>query len=347
MKIIENPQDPDSVFIRVDSSDDLWYLKNIISDGDYVKATTYRRVEKKDDMSRQKETERIPVNVGIRVEKIEFQDFTDNLRMLGVVVNGPEDLLGKHQSMVFGIDDTFTLAKKKWSPEQRKMLKEAIETKFSETLYFLPIDDEGATLFLVRSYGMQNLGRVESHKQGKDFDSTNSDESFLKETAGMVNGVVPENSILIVLGPGFERVHFEKFFSTLNIKKIKIFNYASNRTDEGAVIEFLQSEISKSILKDIRLRKDVTLVNDFLKHLKTDGLATYGFSQVLNAIESGAVDTLLVSETKFRNIDSKDLIEIAEKYNSSIHIVSDSTEQGKILQSFGGYCAILRFSLSN
>ncbi len=344
MKIIEQSQDSKTVFIRIENSDDLWYLKNIISEGDYVRATTFRRQEKKDDMERQKETVRVPVTVGITVEKVEFQDFSNNLRILGVVVGGEEDLIGKHQSMTFGPDDNFTLTKNDWSEEQRKMLKEANRTRFSETLYFLAIDDETTDLFLIRSYGLQSIGHVDSHRQGKDFDVAYSDTPFLTEVAGMINGVVPENSTLVILGPGFERTHFETAFKSTNIHNIKLYNFPANRSDEGAVLEFLQSDASKTLLRDIRIREDITLVSDFLKHIKTDGLATYGYEQVTKAIDSGAVDTLLLSETKFRTEEGKALIKKAEEFRSSIHIVSDSTDQGNILRGFGGYCAILRFN---
>jgi len=344
MKIIEETQDSGSVFIRIESNDDLWYLKNIISEGDYVRATTYRRQEKKEDMERQKETSRIPVTVGIKVEKTEFQEFSNNLRILGVVVDGAEDLIGKHQSMIFSQDDNLVLKKAEWSDEQKKMLKEANRTKFSETLFFLTIDDEGADLFLIRGYGLQNIGHVESHKQGKDFDVGYSDKPFLDEVSNMINRAVPENSILVILGPGFERTRFETVFNQANVRKIKVYNFPANRPDEGAVLEFLQSGASISLLSDIRMRKDITLVNDFLRHLKTDGLATYGYDQISRAIDSGAVDILLISETKFRTEEGKALIKKAEEFKASIHVVSDSTEQGNILRGFGGYCAILRFN---
>jgi peptide subunit release factor 1 (eRF1) len=42
-----------------------------------------------------------------------------------------------------------------------------------------------------------------------------------------------------------------------------------------------------------------------------------------------------------------DLGELAEKSNTRVEIISNQTEEGRQIQSFGGICAILRYAMTS
>ena len=125
--------------------------------------------------------------------------------------------------------------------------------------------------------------------------------------------------------------------------KFRVLTFPATRPDSGAVWEFLNGDESESVLKNLRLSGDARLVESFLKHVKTDSLATYGYDGVRSALEAGAVETLLISEDKFRTKEGRILMDVAHNFATRSHIISSGTEKGKIVEGFGGYCAILRF----
>lgn len=66
-------------------------------------------------------------------------------------------------------------------------------------------------------------------------------------------------------------------------------------SDEAGV-KFLLVK-SADVLKDVQILKDKKIMQKFLSHKSRDtGLVTYGEKEIRRAIESGAVDTLLISE---------------------------------------------------
>lgn len=344
MRILENEKETEFTTIHVDSDDDLWYLRNIIAVGDSVKMSVMRRLEKQLDMTRSKEVQRKPATLTIRVENIEFQEFSGTLRILGIVIAGAEDALNQHQTFAVTPGETFMIVKEQWTSHQKELLEEALENKFSDKFYFVALDDEEAYLISLKSYGLQNIGKIESHKTGKAYATDYSEEKYLKEVYDSLKRMLPETANLIVLGAGFTR---EKFIKSARDSQTKftLVSFPTSRSDEGAVWEFLNSTESDTILENFRLSGDARLVDDFLTRLKTTGEATYGLESVKSAIEKGAVDVLIMSEEKFRTDEGRNLLKVAENYSTKVHIMSLSGEKGTIIKNFGGYCALLRYKL--
>lgn len=344
MRILEGDKEPDFISLHVEADDDLWYLHNIISPGDRVKMTVMRRLEKQQDMTRSKEVPRKPVTLTIIVESVEFQEFSGTLRLLGTVIAGSEDALGQHQSFAVSPGETFMLSKTEWSEQQKKLFDEGVENRFSDRYYFVVIDDETAFIESLKSYGIQSLGKIDSHKTGKHYASDYSEDRYLREVYDSLARMVPEGSSIIVLGGGFTRDKFVQLAKSFQ-SKFTFVTFPTARSDEGAVWEFLNSPESEGILKDFRLSGDTRLVDEFLKRLKTSEEATYGYESVRKAIELGSVEVLIVSEEKFRSDQGRDLLEIADNFGTSVHIISLTGEKGNIVKNFGGYCALLRYKI--
>lgn len=342
MRILESENELDFISLHAESDDDLWYLHNIISPGDRVKMTVMRRLEKQVDMTRSKEVPRKPVSLTIEVESVEFQEFSGTLRVLGTVIMGSEDAIGQHQSFAISPGETFMLSKLRWTEQQKKLFQEGVDNKFSNRYFFVVIDDETAFIQSLKSYGIQSLGKIDSHKTGKHYSSDYSEEKYLREVYDSVARIIPEGSSVIILGSGFTRDKFVQLAKSFQ-SKFNFVTFPTARSDEGAIWEFLNSPESEGILKDFRLSGDSRLVEEFLRRLKTSEEATYGYVDVKKAIEMGAVETLIVSEEKFRTEEGRELLELADDFGTSVHIISLTGEKGNIVKNFGGYCALLRY----
>lgn len=107
---------------------------------------------------------------------------------------------------------------------------------------------------------------------------------------------IPDLNGIIIGGPGFTKAVFaEKGYLTSPLKdKILAVLDTAYAGEEGirALVEK-----SEDILRNQRLVKEKRLVQQFLSELARDtGRVTYGEKQVREALDRGAVDTILISE---------------------------------------------------
>src|SRR6266571_1181018 len=86
MRVLHLDPKTGEIKVRVENADDLWHLHNLVLPGDLVRASTYRREEVKTDKVRPERGEKVRVTLTIRVESVEFQAFSDRLRITGVIV---------------------------------------------------------------------------------------------------------------------------------------------------------------------------------------------------------------------------------------------------------------------
>ena len=327
MKIEE--REKNEIKIRVDNIDDLWYLKMILKPGDYVYGTVYRKEDKGEDMTRAKK-ERRKLRVKIQVERVEFQEFSDRLRIIGKIVGGDENYMGLYQAINVGVGDEISVVKE-WNDEEIQLLKEAVENSERPEIYFLGLEHGLATIAILRSYGIQEIATI--RKRGDE------DEEFFGEVLSALKNVWKDEKPLIILGPGFYKENFVKFAGD------ELKNYIVVQASHGdmrGIHEVLKSSANK-LIERTRIAKEEKLVDALLEEIKKDGLYAYGVEEVKKCLENGAVKILLVSDRKYREYES--LIKLGKETRAEVHIISTSHEKGKILEHLGGIAAILRFKL--
>ncbi len=319
------------VSVQIDNIDDLWYLSNVLSPGDIVFGFVYRKDTQSSDMKRAKKVERKKIRVGIEVKKTEFQEFADRLRILGIIVKGPEDYLGMHQSINIGVGDEISIVKE-WSAEEKKLLEEAVKNAQKPRVYFLALEHGSATLAVLRSYGIQEIANV--RKRGDE------DEEFFGEVLHLLlenwDGKYP----LVIVGPGFYKENFVKFAEN------RLQNYVVAQASHGdmrGIYEVLKSGVLDKLLKENRVAREERLVESLLQEIKKEGLYAYGKNEVERYLNIGAVDKLLVTDRDFKK--HRELMKLAMETGAEVHIISTSHEAGKILQNLGGIAALLRFRM--
>ncbi len=327
MKIEE--KEKNEISVRVDNVDDLWYLKNVIRPGDLVFGTVFRKEQRSSDSLRAKKTARKRMRLGIHVEKVEFQEFADRLRISGVIKAGPEDVLGLHQTINVGVGDEISIVKDSWSREERDLLDEAVKNAEKPQVYFLGLEHGLATIAVLRAYGVQEIASI--RKRGDE------DEEFFGEVLAAIKDIRDENAPLIILGPGFYKENF------VNFAKGELKNFVVMQASHGdmrGVHEVLKSSLHK-ILSDTRMAREEKLVDRLLEEIKKEGLYAYGPKEVEKYLNMGAVETLLVTDRNYRKYEN--LMRLARDTAAEVHIISTAHEKGKILESLGGIAAILRF----
>ncbi|MFH1978589.1 MAG: mRNA surveillance protein pelota [Candidatus Aenigmatarchaeota archaeon] len=336
MRIIFQDQKEGVIKLAADSLDDLWHLSHILEPGDLVTARTLRKTAIKRGTEIELGEKR-PITLTIRVDRTDFHMYTHKLRITGKIVSGPENIQISSFHTI-DADPGITLKiQKKWKTYQLERLKKArIKKPF---LFMCLIDREQADFASMKESGLQWLGSINFKKiKGKE---DNRDDYYRKVMEKLESE--EEYQHIIVAGPGFEKDNVLKFIKEENPElaaKIKT-EYISYIGKNGAQ-ELMKTSINR-ILKDSRVTEETLVVEELLKRIKQEKLVAYNKLDVERAIEMGAIETLIVSQEKLKELD--ELMEKAEKVASRIIIVSSDHESGEKFLGIGGIGALLRYEM--
>lgn len=326
--------------VYVDSMDDLWYLKNVIRCGESVKMLSYRSKEEASDKLREKKSEKVAMVLTISVESIDFHPFSNYLRLRGRITDGPE-ALGEYHTLTVQPGAELTIIKESWSESELTLLREAEESSKRAKLLIVSIDDEEATLAVVRSYGIEKLATISSNRSGKQYaEKSNWQREFFGSVAAEVRRRMEESTKLAVVGPGFIKDSFAEF---LNADRERVI--VESTSDEGmnGVKEAIKKGVLKRAESELRVAEEYELMDELLNMLRKDSALSALGDEVKRALEAGAAEKLLVLDEKLH--DSTELIELARKTGCRVYVISSEHEAGVTLRSFGGVAALLRFKL--
>jgi len=114
MKVIFQDLNHQEIKLMPENLDDIWHLYNIIQKNDLVRALTYRTDEQSTDKIRSKKSTKKRIKLDIRVEEVKFHEFSDRLRIHGIIEEGPQDKGSYHTLNVTSEDmDKITIIKKR------------------------------------------------------------------------------------------------------------------------------------------------------------------------------------------------------------------------------------------
>ena len=137
-----------------------------------------------------------------------------------------------------------------------------------------------------------------------------------------------------------------------NLKK-KIIMATCSSVDKTGINEVLKRPEIKEALKQDRITKEISLVEELLAEISKNNLAVYGLKDTEKAADAGAIKSLLITgsliqksreENSYEKIDS--IMKITEAAKGAINIISSEHEGGKKLNGLGGIAAILRYKLN-
>ncbi|HDH81668.1 MAG TPA: mRNA surveillance protein Pelota, partial [Thermoplasmatales archaeon] len=124
MKVLYKNLKDGEIKLLIQNTDDCWHLYNIIEEGDLASAFTYRTKSQTDDKKREGKGEKERMYLTIRVTEVSFQEFSDRLRVQGIIEEGPQDL-GKHHTFNLKVGDEIKI-KKNWKKYHLKRIEEAV-----------------------------------------------------------------------------------------------------------------------------------------------------------------------------------------------------------------------------
>jgi peptide chain release factor subunit 1 len=232
-------------------------------------------------------------------------------------------------------------------------LKEMIEHE--EVYGMVVIDGRDATIALLKGKTIIPLQKTHSEVPGKMKAGGQSAPRFSRQREGAqrdhykkVADYIQEQFLylkelkgILIGGPSTTTNAFvTRDFLNPEIQKKIIAVKDLSYTDDFGLQELL--ERSQDVLAEEEVAKEKVLMQKFFGLLATKPeLVSYGEKQVMDCLNMGAVDTILLSETKSDTLEK--LEEEAAKFGTNIEVISTETREGVQLRDIGGYAAILRF----
>ena len=347
MKVIFKDLKHGEIKLVAENLDDIWHLHNIIDKGDLVRAMTFRTDEQKDDKIRSKKAEKKRIKLGIRVSEIKFHEFTDRLRIHGTIEEGPQDL-GSFHTLNITADkmEPVSIIKEKWKHHQIERIDEAVKLRDEPVLIFVSLDEDIASIAVLRQSGVQWIADVNSKRSGKMYDSKDTQNDYFNEIISVVKNNVDKGTNLVVVGSGFTKEHFVKYGRE---KEPSIFDkclvHGTSNAGMTGVQEAIKTGVVKQLTRENRVVFETGLVEKLFEEIKKDGLAVYREKEVENSLLNGAVERLLITDILVRTMKGEELLDLAKKNNSEFTIINTMHEAGKKMEGIGGVAALLRFKI--
>ncbi len=239
---------------------------------------------------------------------------------------------------------------------QLDILKDLCETK--EFYGLVVMDARDSMLAVLKGKSIVNLAKIHSPVPGKFKAGGQSALRFshnrdlaikqhMKRTAELMKEQFLKMDGLkgiLVGGPGpikYELV--DSNFITNDVKKKIIAVKDLSYTEDIGLQELVDK--SSDVLAEEEIAEEKQIVGLFLEKLAREPtLVVYGKVNVKRALELGAVDTLLLSES-LDDETIEELEDVAAQFNSNVKIISTETREGVQLRDIGQIGAILRFAV--
>lgn len=347
MKVLDQDESQGRVKLRADTMDDLWHLSHLIQADDRVRGVTQRRLEDQRDMVRDTGGERVTVTLGIDVEDVEFHESSQRLRVLGVVEEGPEEVAkGTHHTISIGEHDWVEIVKPGgWPAHLLDRVQDAVDATEEPKVTIVAMDDDEATVAVLRQFGAREIGHVDRFGGGKQYETSGTGEAdYFGQVRRILATTAPEGCPVVVVGPGFTRETFMGFLEENPVDNVgNIVTDSASQSGMPGVHEAVKRGHVERVAESSRISEETNIVDELLKRIGTDGLATYGPDAVEHALNLGAVEQLLVTDTLVKDEAVDELLELAQQTGAEVTIIGTGHDAGETLSSLTGIGALLRF----
>lgn len=344
MKILHQDSGTNEIKLLPETLDDLWHLYNLIDERDLVFASTYRRGEEKSDKLRPERADKVRMRLGIRVQKVEFHESEDVLRILGTIEAGPQDM-GQHHTLMLSVGDDISIIKPEWKPQHFDRIKRAVASSEKPSVFFVAIEDTEAVIAVSREYGLKEHVTITRNPGGKMYDVKSNEQEYLDGVIDKLSAVHHGEPVMI-LGPGFEKEALAKRLRERKPEIAKVISiHSTGQAGMAGINELMKKGVTVKGLEESRVAKETRVMEELFSEIGKGGKYAYGEQAVWTAVKAGAVRTLLVLDTKVRTSGVDELLRMVETSNGEFVIVSSMHEAGRRLESLGGIAAILRYAM--
>ena len=328
-------------------------MSHIVEVGDNASSKTTRRIQDNTgDKLRSDRGVKKTFYLGLDIENISFHLFTGKLRLTGVITRGPEDLipLGSHHTLEVKLNTPITIRKDRWPKWAIKRLNQAIDASKKLSAIIVVLEDDSATLGLMRQFGIEYYGPIKGHVSGKRVLDKNRQKNIIQFYEKVIESIEKFDSIqnIVIAGPGFVKNDFYDYLKEKHkdLAQISIIESTGSGGRVG-ISEVLKKGTVEKLTSENRVALEMMAINNLLSEIgKNSSKVAYGLNETKNAINLGAVSELLVLDTKVASENMGELMDMVENMKGEVMVISSEHDGGKQLESLGGMAAILRYEIA-
>ena len=195
---------------------------------------------------------------------------------------------------------------------------------------------------VLRQFGLKEVATVRSGRSGKQYAEKQQADVYHEEIMAKLATVMSPGMPLVLLGPGFEK---ESLAEDLKKAGHKVYVYHTGQSGMVGVNELLKTGMGADVLRESSVGVEMEAVEELMTAIAKDRPSTYGPGQVMAAALAGAVEKLLVLDSRLREQDLDEMVRAVEAQKGEVIVVSEQHDGGKQLAALGGVGALLRYRM--
>lgn len=369
MKLLNKGFDKDgsgSATLMAEESEDLWHLYNLVAKGDTVRASTTRKIQKEGSTG-SVQTEVKKIQLTVEVKSVEYDAAGDCIRFSGKNCEESQWVkMGAHHTMEIELHNKVTVGKDCWDFMHLQALDAATDVHKCSEVAVVLIEAGTANFHLLTAVLAKDVFRVSVQLPRKRVTTTGYDKAIIRFYEQVYVGIKEHINLdvvkcVLVAGPGFVKDDFLTWMVNRAMqagddqilkKKSTFVAVHASCVHRQALKELLADEQVQKSISNTKAMEHIKVLEAFYTMVKNEpDRVCYGPKQCKEAIEKGAVATLMVADSLFRNVNvatRRQYVEMTESVKESgaiVHILSSQHVSGQQLAQLSGIAGVLRFPL--
>ncbi len=355
MKMLKRTDD--SVKVRLRSTDDLWVLSKLCRPKRLLGMFGERRDQTTGGIEggRAKSAERKKMWIVLEIESVEFQTFSDVVRVHGIIREAKIDKGSHHTHLVKENSDIELTCEGGFPSEDKQLLKDALNSSNKGNVAIAVVESDEVILYEVASHGLREIAlftlRGGGKYEGRSDSAEEARSGFITKAANDIGMQLSEKTPVVICGPGMTRDVFKRKLQTAGSERI-LMSVGTSMGGRSAANEVLREGLAKEILENHALVNEIQVLEDAFSRMSRGKGVAYGEDVLLKAKELGAIETILIladllrdDERTIGGLTWSEYCREAKTIGAEIMQCSSEHDSGKQLEGLGGAIALLRFEI--
>ena len=346
MRLLHRDPTSGALKLRLETPSDLWRISRLVRPGEAVGASTTRRDPEAPVDVAGAERARRRVYLVVRAEQVEFHGFSKHVRITGPIVEGPFDL-GRHHTLDLAEGDDVTIVKPEPTAAERALLDEGLQGRGDPTVVVAAVDWGDSSVVRVRGRAIEPVADVRRTIAGKRFEGGQGEKdrsAYLEELRAVVEREGGPATAVVLTGPGFLKEALARRLGETDpalARRLKV--YPASEGGRVGVDELLRSGRASEVLRASVAAEEAEVVERLVLAVAGGRRAAVGRREVGEALEAGAVETVLVSETLLADPEVVRILDRVRSSRARLFVVRADEPPGQRLKGLGEIAAILRY----
>ncbi len=346
MRLLHHERTTGVYRLRLETPSDLWRIARLVRPGELVGASTTRRDPEAPADVAGAERSRRRIYLVVRAEQVEFHGFSKHVRVTGPIVEGPFDI-GRHHTLDLTEGDEVSVAKPELTAGERSVLDEGLAGSNEPTILVAAVDWGDASFVRLRGRAVEPVADLRRTISGKQYAGGQAEKdraTFVGEILDVLRREGPAANAIVIAGPGFLKEQISRRLAEAEpalAKKSRMF--PTSESGRVGIDELLRSGRASEALRGSVAAEESEVVERLVRALAGGRRAAVGPREVAEAVEAGAVETLLVTDAILPEPAIAPILDQARSARLHVFVVREDGDAGRRLAGLGRIGAILRY----